>query len=99
MSETEPERPLATLELLTLLAAGAADPAPDPLGRSARRAQEPPHACDPRGLLTEGVVELRKRGELAAGRAGAGPEPEDVSYPQSMARRAAERAGRPRAGG
>ncbi|WP_329199984.1 MULTISPECIES: hypothetical protein [unclassified Streptomyces] len=61
MSETERERPSATLELLALLAA------------------------------TEGVVELRKRGGPAARPTAAGCE----DCLETMARRAAERAGHP----
>ncbi|MFD6938162.1 hypothetical protein ACFWAP_18685 [Streptomyces goshikiensis] len=98
MSETEPERPerpSATLELLTLLAAGAADLALDQLRQSADRAQEALRRSDLRELLTDGVVELRKRGELATRRAGAASEHEN--YLEIMARRAAERAGHPRA--
>ncbi|MCX4524582.1 MULTISPECIES: hypothetical protein [unclassified Streptomyces] len=95
MSDTEPERPSATLELLTLLAAGAADLALDQLRQSADRAQEALRRSDLRELLTDGVVELRKRGELATRRAGAAAENEN--YLETMARRAAERAGHPRA--
>ncbi|MET9960681.1 hypothetical protein ABZ128_16800 [Streptomyces sp. NPDC006326] len=99
MSQTESaegrEAP-ATLELLTLLAAGVADLALDQLRQSADRAQDVLRRADLRELLTDGVVELRKRGELATSRAGAGPE----NYLESMARRAAERVateGHPRA--
>ncbi|MEU3777514.1 hypothetical protein AB0F11_30835 [Streptomyces sp. NPDC032472] len=52
------------------------------------RPQEVPRPADPRELLTDGVVELRKRGELAAG-----PSDEDTEDPlATMARRTAERA-------
>jgi hypothetical protein len=50
--------------------------------------------ADPRELLTDGVVELRKRGHLATRRAGA----ESEKYLEFLARRAARRAGRPCAG-
>ncbi|MET9319631.1 hypothetical protein ABZX75_05455 [Streptomyces sp. NPDC003038] len=90
--------PAATLELLALLAAGAADLALDQLRQTADRAQDLMRRSDLRELLTEGVVELRKRGELATRRAGAGPEGGITeNYLETMARRAAEKAGRPRA--
>lgn len=120
MSETDSDRPSATLELLTLLAAGAAvpdrpdrpdRPAPARLGRSrADRAPDGPRRSDLRERLTDGVVELRKRGQIATRRAatsgtpgaGAGaPAPPGASaaehYLEAMALRAAERAGPPRA--
>ncbi|WP_330333729.1 hypothetical protein OHS33_31070 [Streptomyces sp. NBC_00536] len=106
MSETEQERPgptdpaadgarkpAAALELLTFLAAGVADLALDQLRQSSERAQDVMRRSDLRELLTDGVVELRKRGELATQRATAGSE----NYLETMARRAAERAGHPRA--
>ncbi|MFJ6793021.1 hypothetical protein [Streptomyces sp. NPDC091268] len=113
MSETEQERPeaasstaapepgpagagfnpSATLELLTLLAAGVADLALDQLRLSADKAQDVMRRSDLRELLTDGVVELRKRGELATSRVTAG----SGNYLETMARRAAERAGHPRA--
>ncbi|MET9469801.1 hypothetical protein ABZY44_34425 [Streptomyces sp. NPDC006544] len=75
VSETDADRPSATLELLTLLAAGAAGPglpAPDRLGRSAAdRAPDGPRRSDLRERLTDGVVELRKRGEITTRRAAA----------------------------
>ena len=77
----------APLELLTLLAAGVADLALDQLRQSADRAQQVMRRSDLRELLTDGVVELRKRGELATRRAGVGNE----NYLETMARRAAER--------
>lgn len=76
----------ASLELLTLLAAGVADLALDQLRQTADRAQDALRRADLRELLTEGVVELRKRGELATRRAGVGNE----NYLETMARRAAE---------
>lgn len=80
--------PSATpLELLTLLAAGVADLALDQLRQSADRAQQVMRRSDLRELLTDGVVELRKRGELATRRAGMDGE----NYLETMARRAAER--------
>ncbi|MFE2554009.1 hypothetical protein ACFXGI_36640 [Streptomyces sp. NPDC059355] len=91
-----PGSPPVTLELLTLLAAGVADLALDQLRQSADRAQEVLRRSDLRELLTEGVVELRKRGELATRRSGAGAE----NHLEAMARRAAERVaseGHPRA--
>ncbi|MFJ3202271.1 polyprenyl synthetase [Streptomyces sp. NPDC086989] len=92
----EDRTPPMTLELLTLLAAGIADLALDQLGRSADRAQDVPRRSDLRDLLTDGVVELRKRGELATRRAAAGAE----NHLETVARRAAERVaseGHPRA--
>ncbi|MGP3689535.1 hypothetical protein ACTVZO_33380 [Streptomyces sp. IBSNAI002] len=77
----------APLELLTLLAAGVADLALDQLRQSADLAQQVMRRSDLRELLTDGVVELRKRGELATRRAGMGNE----NYLETMARRAAER--------
>ncbi|APU44768.1 hypothetical protein BSL84_28900 [Streptomyces sp. TN58] len=74
------------MELLTLLAAGAADLALDHLRQTADRAQDALRRADLRELLTEGVVELRKRGELATRRAGMGNE----NYLDTMARRVAE---------
>lgn len=94
MPETDPDRPSAALELLTLLAAGAADLAIDQLRQSADRAQDALRRSDLRELITDGVVELRKRGEIATRRAGA---PGLDNYLETMARRAAERAGHPRA--
>ncbi|MDX6759686.1 MULTISPECIES: hypothetical protein [Streptomyces] len=76
----------ASLELLTLLAAGVADLALDQLRQTADRAQDALRRADLRELLTDGVVELRKRGELATRRAGMGNE----NYLETMARRAAE---------
>ncbi|MEV0410579.1 hypothetical protein AB0I68_07110 [Streptomyces sp. NPDC050448] len=93
---TGDRKPAVTLELLTLLAAGVADIALDQLRHSADRAQDVLRRPDLRDLLTDGVVELRKRGELATRRAGAGAE----NHLETMARRAAERVaaeGRPRA--
>ncbi|MFC9585240.1 hypothetical protein ACFVJ8_20750 [Streptomyces yangpuensis] len=75
----------ASLELLTLLAAGVADLALDQLRQTADRAQDALRRADLRELLTDGVVELRKRGELATRRAGMGEE----NYLETMARRAA----------
>ncbi|MEU6868470.1 hypothetical protein ABZ924_35445 [Streptomyces sp. NPDC046876] len=61
-------------------------PVPHAPGRD--RPQEVPRPADPRELLTDGVVELRKRGELAACTADA-----DTDDPlATMARRTAERA-------
>lgn len=84
-SETESDRPSAALELLTLLAAGAAGPdrvdrparpAPDRLGRSAAdRAPDGPRRSDLRERLTDGVVELRKRGQFATRRAATSGAP------------------------
>ncbi|MFJ6719297.1 MULTISPECIES: hypothetical protein [unclassified Streptomyces] len=93
MSETERERPSAALELLALLAAGAADPAVDELGRTGDPAREAPRRSDPRDVITDGVVELRKRAAPATRPTAAGSE----NCLETMARRAAERAGRPRA--
>ncbi|MFF8262968.1 hypothetical protein [Streptomyces virginiae] len=76
----------ASLELLTLLAAGVADLALDQLRQTADRAQDALRRADLRELLTDGVVELRKRGELATRRAGMA----DENYLETMARRAAE---------
>ncbi|MGW8781961.1 hypothetical protein ACWGNM_28410 [Streptomyces sp. NPDC055796] len=92
----EPAAPPVTLELLALLAAGVADLALDQLRQSADRAQEVLRRSDLRELLTEGVVELRKRGELATRRSGAATE----NHLETVARRAAERVaseGHPRA--
>ncbi|MDJ0382730.1 hypothetical protein [Streptomyces sp. G-G2] len=86
-------KPAAALELLTYLAAGVADMALDQLRESTERAQGVLRRSDLRELLNDGVVELRKRGELATQRAAAGSE----NYLETMARRAAERAGHPRA--
>ncbi|ROQ94793.1 hypothetical protein EDE04_1225 [Streptomyces sp. 2132.2] len=91
-----PDAPPVTLELLALLAAGVADLALDQLRQSADRAQEVLRRSDLRELLTDGVVELRKRGELATRRSGAATE----NHLETMARRAAERVaseGHPRA--
>lgn len=93
MSETERERPSATLGLPAPLAAGAADPAVDELGRTGDPEREARRRSDPRDLITDGVVELRKRAAPAARRTAAGSE----DCLETMARRAAERAGRPRA--
>ncbi|MFE9931252.1 hypothetical protein [Streptomyces sp. NPDC005533] len=77
----------ASLELLTLLAAGVADLALDQLRQTVDRAQDAMRRHDLPELLTDGVVELRKRGELATRRAGMGHE----NYLETMARRASER--------
>ncbi|MEU9147683.1 hypothetical protein [Streptomyces sp. NPDC048349] len=77
----------APLEFVALLAAGVADLALDQLRQSADLAQQVMRRSDLRELLTDGVVELRKRGELATRRAGVGNE----NYLETMARRAAER--------
>ncbi|MGW0363991.1 hypothetical protein [Streptomyces sp. NPDC002990] len=88
-----PERPLPEQALPEQPAADG--PATGP---AADRAQDLPRPSDLRELLTDGVVELRKRAELATGRAGAGTEDGITeNYLETMARRAAERAGRPRA--
>ncbi|MFI1457384.1 hypothetical protein [Streptomyces roseus] len=92
----EDRTPPVNLELLALLAAGVADLALDQLRQSADRAQEVLRRSDLRELLTDGVVELRKRGELATRRSGAATE----NHLETMARRAAERVaseGHPRA--
>ncbi|MFK0044676.1 hypothetical protein ACIQU4_11300 [Streptomyces sp. NPDC090741] len=71
-------------------------PTLDRLRQSAERAQDVLRRSDLRELLTDGVVELRKRGELATRRPGAGAE----DHLETMARRAAERVaseGQPRA--
>ncbi|MFD0718438.1 hypothetical protein ACIQV2_25805 [Streptomyces globosus] len=84
-------------------AAAAAPPAPappaadervsDPVREDAHRVPGVPRPGEPIELLTDGVVELRKRGGLAArpaGPAGApGPEAEDRL--ETVARQAAER--------
>ncbi|MFD5506624.1 hypothetical protein ACFWIB_02450 [Streptomyces sp. NPDC127051] len=62
-------------------------PTLDRLLQSAERAQDALRRSDPRELLTDGVVELRKRGELATRRPGAGAE----DHLETMARQAAER--------
>ncbi|MEU9007254.1 hypothetical protein, partial [Streptomyces sp. NPDC048551] len=62
-----------------------------PAGPSGARSS--PAAPDRPERLTDGVVELRKRGELAVRRAGA----DAGECLEAMARRAAERAGRPHA--
>ncbi|MEU2828766.1 hypothetical protein ABZ667_08890 [Streptomyces lavendulae] len=104
MSETEQERPApatapgtagdaggaatpaaSALELLTLLVGGPDGPADARLPG--------PAAPAPPERLTDGVVELRKRGEMATRPTG----PEAGDRLAEMARRAAERAGRPRA--
>ncbi|MER7461545.1 hypothetical protein [Streptomyces sp. NPDC097981] len=88
--------PPVPLELLTLLAAGVADFALDRLRQSADRAQDAPLRSDLRDRLADGVVELRKRGELTARPSDAGT----VNHLETMARRAAERVaaeGHPRA--
>ncbi|MER5811219.1 hypothetical protein ABT143_24015 [Streptomyces sp. NPDC002033] len=105
MSETDRERPPAAapreapapttaptgattepsaLELLSSLVSGAGGPS---------GARSSPAAPDRPERLTDGVVELRKRGELAVRRAGA----DAGECLEAMARRAAERAGRPHA--
>ncbi|MFJ4780058.1 hypothetical protein [Streptomyces sp. NPDC088762] len=83
------ERPAGTapLELFTLIAAGVADLALDQLRQTADHAHHLMRRSDLRELFTDGVVELRKRGELATRRAGVGNE----NYLETMARRAAER--------
>ncbi|MEV7726403.1 hypothetical protein AB0P15_16865 [Streptomyces sp. NPDC087917] len=55
----------------------------------------PPSTSPVAGIvgIADGVVELRKRGELTARQAG----PDAGSRLETMARRAAERAGRPHA--
>ncbi|CAM5635848.1 hypothetical protein SAVIM338S_06146 [Streptomyces avidinii] len=107
-SETDSDRPSATLELLTLLAAGA--PVPDrsdpsaPTASAASDRSSPsaalrPRRSDLRERLTDGVVELRKRGRISTRRAGPpGPPgaPAAEHYLEAMALRAAERASRPR---
>ncbi|MFJ9338542.1 hypothetical protein ACIRP0_04510 [Streptomyces sp. NPDC101733] len=61
----------------------------------AEPAPPPPSPSPVAGIvgIADGVVELRKRGELTARQAG----PDAGSRLETMARRAAERAGRPRA--
>ncbi|MFD7839027.1 hypothetical protein [Streptomyces sp. NPDC059761] len=71
-------------------------PTLDRLLQSAEGAQDALRRSDPRELLTDGVVELRKRGELATRRPDAGAE----DHLETMARQAAERVaseGHPRA--
>ncbi|MFG2616311.1 hypothetical protein ACGFXC_01685 [Streptomyces sp. NPDC048507] len=74
----------SALELLTSLVGGTDGPA------DVRSSPAAPARPD---RLTDGVVELRKRGELAVRRAGA----DEGQCLEAMARRAAERAGRPHA--
>ncbi|MFI5617289.1 hypothetical protein [Streptomyces sp. NPDC051567] len=86
MSETEQERPE------TAQAAQAVEPAdPTETAATAARTPKPPGPAR-RTDVADGVVELRKRA-----RPGAGRTPGDEEYPQTLARRAAEKADRPRA--
>ncbi|MFF5447841.1 hypothetical protein [Streptomyces sp. NPDC012888] len=84
--------PTGTLELLAHLVAGVADLAIEQLKQSSDRAHDVMRRADLRELLTDGVVELRKRGELATQRMGGGSD----NYLEAMAQRAARKAG-PRA--
>ncbi|GLX36977.1 hypothetical protein Sros01_30500 [Streptomyces roseochromogenus] len=105
MSETEQERPTpATAPGTAGDAGGAAAPAASALELPTVLVDGPDGPADGARLpgpaapghperLTDGVVELRKRGELAARPTGA----EAGDRLAEMARRAAERAGRPRA--
>ncbi|MFD9302817.1 hypothetical protein ACFWCB_09040 [Streptomyces sp. NPDC060048] len=96
MSQTDPTTPSAAPEPLTPLAGEGDGPASDRLRRSPARAHDPQLRADLREPLTAGVVELRKRGQVATGRRP-GPAGGAESHLVTMARRAAERAGRPRA--
>ncbi|MFI5760953.1 hypothetical protein ACIA8F_08400 [Streptomyces sp. NPDC051563] len=108
MSETDPLRSSAALELLTLFTGGTtAPPAPASasagpaaglavsarLRTSADREQQLRQRSDLRDRLTDGIVELRKRRQVATQRAAGPADPE--SRLAAMARRAAERAGHP----
>ncbi|MFF1409080.1 hypothetical protein ACFVX6_04655 [Streptomyces sp. NPDC058289] len=101
MSETDPHRTSTTLELLTLLTGGAAAPATAPAGPPAIGRLRPPadrdqqlrHRSDLRERLTDGIVELRKRRQIATHRAAGPADPEGRLA--AMARRAAERSGHP----
>ncbi|MFD8986271.1 hypothetical protein ACFV0Q_41200, partial [Streptomyces sp. NPDC059564] len=102
MSETERERPPSAATGAAAPASSATsalEPPASPAGGGDGTADAPPDApippsaADRPDRFTDGVVELRKRGESAVRRAGA----DAGDHLEAMARRAAERAGRPRA--
>ncbi|MCX4782591.1 hypothetical protein [Streptomyces sp. NBC_01264] len=116
MSETDPYRTSATLELPAPPADGSASPpagpgtapalapGPAPAGPAttgrlrppADREQQPWYRSDPREHLTDGIVELRKRRQIATHRTAGPADPADPeSRLAAMARRAAERAVHP----
>ncbi|MER6392638.1 hypothetical protein ACFXEL_36250 [Streptomyces sp. NPDC059382] len=67
MSETEPERPSpapeppSDLATVSIRAGGDPDPAVPPPPRVGDPAREPSPDAEPWDLITDGVVELRKR--------------------------------------
>ncbi|WP_407836087.1 hypothetical protein ACE1OC_06065 [Streptomyces sp. DSM 116496] len=73
MSETDPHRTSTPLELLTLLTGGATAPATARLRPPADQDQQLRHPSDLRERLTDGIVELRKRRQIAAHRAAEAP--------------------------
>ncbi|WP_405486816.1 hypothetical protein [Streptomyces sp. NBC_00096] len=87
MSETDPNRPSPTLELLALLTGGAAGPArpadggdaTDPTADRLARSADPGLRSDLRERLTDGIVELRKRGGTTSHRAVLPPDAESGS--------------------
>ncbi|MFE4260641.1 hypothetical protein [Streptomyces sp. NPDC056883] len=81
MSETDPHRTSTALELLTLLTGGATAPATARLRPPADRDQQLGNPSDQqlrspsdlRERLTDGIVELRKRRQIAVHRAAEAP--------------------------
>ncbi|WP_328302013.1 hypothetical protein OG389_31640 [Streptomyces sp. NBC_00435] len=85
MSETDPHLLSPTLELLAFLTGGATgaaratDPGADRLTRSGDQVQDPDLRSDLRERLTDGIVELRKRGGTGIQRAALPPDGESGS--------------------
>ncbi|MDQ0773643.1 hypothetical protein QF026_002109 [Streptomyces aurantiacus] len=90
-SRQAPWNPFGALEQVGLLVLGAVDLALDQVRQAADRGEGAVRRSDLRELVTDGVQDLRVRGELAARR---GTAADSENYLELMARRAVERKAR-----
>ncbi len=90
-SRQTPWNPFGALEQVGLLVLGAVDLALDQVRQAADRGEGAVRRSDLRELVTDGVQDLKVRGELAARRVTAA---DSENYLELMARRAVERKAR-----
>ncbi|BCL26818.1 hypothetical protein ACFFS2_00040 [Streptomyces aurantiacus] len=90
-SRQTPWNPFGALEQVGLLVLGAVDLALDQVRQAADRSEGAVRRSDLRELVTDGVQDLKVRGELAARRVTAA---DSENYLELMARRAGERKAR-----